>query len=351
MFRLLKQLRNDPQVKRKIFKYAIYAIGEIVLVVIGILIAVSIDDWNESRKKREAFAEILNEISKDLEEDIWQYEFQTRNHYYSDSVLRRITSRTLTENDYLNNWQSLRTLVIANVFFYPHKNGFQSLQKNLEDAPPELIPLINDITNYYVFKVEGVMQTLNREDRLAWKNLEDMESKYPWYAHYVTDTSINKDAIEYFVTSHDYFNKAATFLTNCDNVITLCEESRIDGLELLKRIRATAGFRQDSFIKDVVDLLAIDDSTSLKPCTVPDSISEARSNSRFRVVYLITNNKQEELTLYEIGNEENTDTKKIDPLGLILLDGYYGQHFRIVDANNRCMGVFSIGKSHSVVNL
>lgn len=38
--------------ENKPMKYARYAIGEIVLVVIGILIALQVNNWNEQRKER-----------------------------------------------------------------------------------------------------------------------------------------------------------------------------------------------------------------------------------------------------------------------------------------------------------
>ena len=45
--------------KNKFTTYLLYAIGEIFLVVIGILIAVSINNWNKDRQDRRAEAEIL----------------------------------------------------------------------------------------------------------------------------------------------------------------------------------------------------------------------------------------------------------------------------------------------------
>jgi hypothetical protein len=48
--------------KNQTGKYLKYAIGEIVLVVIGILIALSINNWNENRKEREVEKELLVEI-------------------------------------------------------------------------------------------------------------------------------------------------------------------------------------------------------------------------------------------------------------------------------------------------
>jgi hypothetical protein len=53
-------------------KYTLYAIGEIALVVIGILIALSINNWNEERKvgefERKVLSGILVDVDSDLEE-------------------------------------------------------------------------------------------------------------------------------------------------------------------------------------------------------------------------------------------------------------------------------------------
>ena len=52
---------------RKTGKYYKYAIGEIILVVIGILIALQINNWNEGNKAKEKEREVLLEIVSDLE--------------------------------------------------------------------------------------------------------------------------------------------------------------------------------------------------------------------------------------------------------------------------------------------
>ena len=52
--------------KNKTGTYLKYAIGEIVLVVIGILIALSINNWNETRKTRIVELELLQNIQTDL---------------------------------------------------------------------------------------------------------------------------------------------------------------------------------------------------------------------------------------------------------------------------------------------
>jgi len=60
--------------KNKTGKYFKYAIGEIVLVVIGILIALSINNWNENRKSNLKETQILNEIANSINSDLELYE-------------------------------------------------------------------------------------------------------------------------------------------------------------------------------------------------------------------------------------------------------------------------------------
>ena len=52
MIEFFRKTRYDLMKKNKTGKYLKYAIGEIILVVIGILIALSINNWNETRKER-----------------------------------------------------------------------------------------------------------------------------------------------------------------------------------------------------------------------------------------------------------------------------------------------------------
>ncbi len=56
--------------ENKFSKYLIYAIGEIILVVIGILIALQINNLNEQNKKEELRESYVNSLKKDLESDV-----------------------------------------------------------------------------------------------------------------------------------------------------------------------------------------------------------------------------------------------------------------------------------------
>jgi hypothetical protein len=55
--------------ENKFSKYLIYAVGGIVLVVIGILIALQINNWNENRKDRALEKTYIYRILDELEEE------------------------------------------------------------------------------------------------------------------------------------------------------------------------------------------------------------------------------------------------------------------------------------------
>ncbi len=84
--------------KNKTGKYFKYAIGEIVLVVIGILIALSINNWNEERKLETQEIKILKELLVNLRADSTDHasNFEWYDHASKSSaiVVQSLESRT-----------------------------------------------------------------------------------------------------------------------------------------------------------------------------------------------------------------------------------------------------------------
>ena len=70
MIQFFRKIRFNLMEKNKTGKYLKYAIGEIVLVVLGILIALQINNWNELNKERANEKIILNEIRDNLKFDL-----------------------------------------------------------------------------------------------------------------------------------------------------------------------------------------------------------------------------------------------------------------------------------------
>ena len=66
MIKFFRKIRQKMLTENKFSKYLIYAIGEIILVVIGILIALQINNWNETRQIKKVEKEILYVLLEDL---------------------------------------------------------------------------------------------------------------------------------------------------------------------------------------------------------------------------------------------------------------------------------------------
>lgn len=70
MLTFLRKIKRSLIESGSAKKYLIYAIGEIILVVIGILLALQINNWNEWRKDRNLEMEILNDLRLNLENNV-----------------------------------------------------------------------------------------------------------------------------------------------------------------------------------------------------------------------------------------------------------------------------------------
>jgi len=69
MIKFFRKIRQNLLSEGKTRKYFKYAIGEILLVVIGILIALQINNWNESRKQKKQIHTNILSIAKDISND------------------------------------------------------------------------------------------------------------------------------------------------------------------------------------------------------------------------------------------------------------------------------------------
>jgi hypothetical protein len=72
MIKFFRHIRKKLVGENRFTKYLIYAIGEIVLVVIGILIALQINNWNENRKERLQETILLEQLLTDFNSNLKQ---------------------------------------------------------------------------------------------------------------------------------------------------------------------------------------------------------------------------------------------------------------------------------------
>jgi hypothetical protein len=125
--RIRKGLLGSGQAR----KYVLYAVGEIALVVIGILIALQINNWNEWRKDRETEKKVLEDLMDNLERNIITIQntiFENEQRIQSANVILHGFDRNLPYNDSLDRHFFQGILIGQVMHGYPAKDGYESFK-------------------------------------------------------------------------------------------------------------------------------------------------------------------------------------------------------------------------------
>jgi hypothetical protein len=129
MIKFFRKSRQNMINKNRIGKYLLYAIGEIVLVVIGILIALQINNWNEKQKDIAQEQLILEQLKSEYQNNLTQLEekilMRNEGLEASYSLLNQIDNTNINEEElYKSLWQLLRDPT-----FDPIKNDIVGSEK------------------------------------------------------------------------------------------------------------------------------------------------------------------------------------------------------------------------------
>ena len=87
MIKFFRRIRQKLLSENRFSAYLLYATGEIVLVVIGILLALQINNWNLYRVDRIAEEKLLRNILQDLQKDKEVFDININNNYFHIAVL------------------------------------------------------------------------------------------------------------------------------------------------------------------------------------------------------------------------------------------------------------------------
>jgi len=116
--------------ENKTGKYFKYAIGEIVLVVIGILIALSINNWNEARKEQRGEIKLLKQVKTDLlENEVEVSDLIKRievNKFAMDSLLIKVN-----KGDYDASIPIYVALIHRKTFFNNSNSGYKLIRNGM----------------------------------------------------------------------------------------------------------------------------------------------------------------------------------------------------------------------------
>jgi len=130
MIKFFRQIRKHLLAEGKTGKYLKYAVGEIVLVVIGILIALQINNWNENRKDHIAESNILQDIRGSISTDIQQLKLRielAKADIHSANIILNHIEKNIPYNDSLNKhcWVITTT---KNKIFTPQISAYKVLE-------------------------------------------------------------------------------------------------------------------------------------------------------------------------------------------------------------------------------
>jgi hypothetical protein len=131
MMKFFRKIREKLLSKSKFSKYLIYAIGEIILVVIGILIALQINNWNQNRKDDRILKEYLEKIKVHTLEDLRKLDTITKYRTQLAELCKKARVRILdkTEDEDLLLFMSCG-LTFADSYFKPNSGGYEALKSS-----------------------------------------------------------------------------------------------------------------------------------------------------------------------------------------------------------------------------
>lgn len=205
MIRIFRKNRQEASLRRNIANYLLYAIGEILLVVIGILLALYINNRNEEHKNEQKIRAILAEVLLDLENDIQAANELIRYYEQKDSLIEHVFTDTLTYEDY-RSAEGFRYLNIITNYndFRIHDNGFINLMRNSDIIPAKFEPFMDELKQVYINDKRRLDLNMGIMEEFILGTIERYARDFPWFSTFFLG-KVTDEAIHYHM--HDPFYK------------------------------------------------------------------------------------------------------------------------------------------------
>ena len=128
MIHFFKNIRRQLVSGNKTTRYLKYAFGEVILIMLGIFMALQLQNWNEKRKQEIQFKTTLEQLYNTITDDSWAYDNAARNAQNSVNTIDQL----LNYNDSIPD-QELPMAMWSIMFSRKTSNNSESLQilKNL----------------------------------------------------------------------------------------------------------------------------------------------------------------------------------------------------------------------------
>lgn len=185
--------------------YILYAVGEIVLVVIGILIAIQIDNWNEKQKEIEKIDGYFNQALTELSNDLIEAQNVVNYYEMKDSLISRMLNDSVTPQEYRSNLQyQVINTTLRN--FKMNDAGYQNLIHSRDYLPDDYTDIYNRLERIFNYR-EGLENVNNLILKDVEFQLKDVREKYDWYS----TLEVEDEEVEYHLKNPIFRNRLFNF--------------------------------------------------------------------------------------------------------------------------------------------
>ena len=198
----------------KVFKYSKYVIGEVFIVIVGIILALQLNNWNENRKNEILTRNLFKEIQGDLLVTLGQV--QRAEEYYNNFYLsmKSVLADTLSYDDYKRNRDLPYTAMGVSLFRSP-RIGINKLNNSLVSLPEKFNDLYNELTLYY-----SGLESLRTSHVVLYQKMTNnhdyMVKEYDWYSQ-----GVRSEAMIDFQLNDPYYKNYVFLYLNVLNDFNL----------------------------------------------------------------------------------------------------------------------------------
>lgn len=198
--------------KNKTWKYFKYAIGEIVLVVIGILIALYLNNQNQISKSNVKIDKLMEEVLLDLERNINQTNNLLRFYSDKDSLYSLVLNDQVTYDDYATNktGQELKALTTWYAVSRMQQSAYDNLLGEQNSIPEKYTSIIRDLKKLNVSDKKFLDKYSDIVENMSNQNIQKRADNYEWYSNSKLD---NPDRIEFMLKDYRYKNEVKHYST------------------------------------------------------------------------------------------------------------------------------------------
>lgn len=194
MSRIFNRKRREAAASGKVLDYLKYAVGEIVLVVIGILIALSINNWNADKNEQARVKRAGRVVMNTLRQDTTTISFIIQQFEPRKELYEKIMNDQMPL-DSVENCGLCPYLLTSIVPMKLNTNGY-NLTKDMEtDMSSDIDSLVYNTNNFYE-TVTPMLDVINKllQDEVQG-TFDDWKANQPWFKNWrndVRDAAMNE---------------------------------------------------------------------------------------------------------------------------------------------------------------